>query len=118
MRVRKIDPTTGLRVFGGGLAAFYVNQAEGVAQCVRTRLGLWTGQWFLNLPDGMPWSTDVLGKYTEAKRDLAIKSRILGTPGVTEIVSYSMSLDRFSRKLVGSVTINTQYGQATVQGPI
>ncbi len=117
MRVRKIDPTTG-RVFGGGQAAFYVNQAEGVAQCVKTRLGLWQYQWFLNLPDGTPWNTKVLGKYTEASRDLSIKSRILGTPGVTEIISYSMSLDRFSRKLIGSVTINTAYGQTTVQGPI
>ncbi len=116
MRVRKIDPAMG-RAFGGGQSSFYVNQAEGVAQCVATRLKLWAGQWFLNLPDGMDWKNSVLGKYTDAARDLAIKARILGTPGVTEIVSYSMSLDRFSRKMTGSVTIKTVYGQTAVQGP-
>ena len=116
MRVRKIDPTTG-RVFGGGQSSLYINNAEGVAQLVSTRLGLWVGDWFLALGDGTPYATRILGKYTEATRDLAIKARILGTTGVTEIVSYSMSLDRFSRKLTGSVTISTAYGQAVVQGP-
>ncbi len=116
MRVRKIDPVSG-RQFGAGAGSFYVNQAEGVAQRVRTRLGLWAGDWFLNLPEGMDWNAKVLGKYTEATRDLAIRARILGTTGVTEIISYSMSLDRFSRKLTGSVTINTAYGQVTAQGP-
>jgi hypothetical protein len=117
MRVRKIDPVSG-RVFGGGQSSFFVDSPDGVAQCVRTRLGLWQGQWFLNLPDGMPWQTEVLGKYTDATRDIAIKARILGTPGVTSIVSYSMSLDRFSRQLTGSVTVDTAYGQATITGPI
>ncbi len=117
MRVRNIDPASGGRQFGGGAASFLVNSADAVALCVRTRLALWKSEWFLNLPDGMDWGNSVLGKYTEAKRDIAIKARILGTPGVMQIVSYSMSLDRFSRRLTGSVTISTVYGQTTVQGP-
>lgn len=116
MRVRKIDPVAG-RQFGGGQAAFFVDQAEGVAQNVKTRLGLWRAQWFLNLPDGTPWATAVLGKYTEATRDLAIKSRILGTPGVKSIVSYSVSLDRSSRQFTGSIMVDTVYGATTIQGP-
>jgi hypothetical protein len=117
MRVRKIDPVSG-RVFGGSQAAFWINNAEGVAQNVKTRLGLWLGQWWLNQADGTPWSTDVLGKYTEQTRDAVVRARILGTPGVTGIVNYSSSLDRFSRKWNVDLTVNTLYGQATIAGPI
>jgi hypothetical protein len=88
-----------------------VNDAEGVAQNVKTRLGLWLAQWWLAVDDGTPWSTKVLGKYTEQTRDAAVCARILGTPGVQSIVSYSSSLDRTSRKWTVSGTIDTLYGQ-------
>lgn len=112
MRVRKIDPVNG-RVFGGGQNAFWVNQPEGVAQCARTRLNLWQGQWFLNVPEGTPWATQVLGKYTETMRDAAVRQRVLGTPGATAITAYSVSFDRFSRKWTGQMTIETAFGPVT-----
>jgi hypothetical protein len=115
MRVRK--KLGGRRQFGNGQNSFWRDVPDAPAQCITTRLELWLGEWFLNPPDGTPYATQILGKYTEATRDLTIKARILGTPGVKEIVSYSMSLDRFSRKLTGSVTVDTIYGAITVQGP-
>ena len=117
MRVRKIDPVTG-RVFGGDQAAFLVNDAEAVAQSVRTRLGLWLGQWYLDTTDGTPWATQVLGKYTEATRDLAVRARILGTQGVNSILSYSSSLDRASRKWTVNVTLDTIYGVVTTAAQV
>ena len=118
MRVRKIDPARGGRQFGHGLADFWIDVPDGPAQCVKTRLGLWLGQWFLNTDDGTPWQTKVLGRYSGSTRDVAIRARILGTPGVTEIVNYSSSLNRDTRAWTVNATVDTAYGQTTIVGAL
>lgn len=117
MRVRKMS-STGDYVFGGGQAAFYRDQVEGVAQCVKTRLALWKGEWFLDTTEGMDWKSKVFGKYTSAVRDMAIRKRILGTPGVKSITSYQSSYDPDARSFSVQVRIDTKYGQTTVTGSI
>ncbi|AOK62008.1 hypothetical protein WM29_23045 [Burkholderia ubonensis] len=117
MRYRKLD-ADGDYVFGGGDADFFVNVPEAVAQAVQTRLRLLRGEWFLDTTVGMPWATDVLGKYTSGIYDAAIRQCILGTQGVTEITSYSSSVDPETRALTVSATINTIYGTTTVQSTL
>ena len=117
MRYRKLS-ASGDRVFGHGQADFWVNQREGVGQAVLTRLELWKGQWFLNVADGMPWATEVLGKYTDSLRDMAVQDRIYATPGVTQINGYNSELDRQSRAWTAHADISTLYGQITIAGPI
>lgn len=117
MRVRRLDQN-GDYVFGGGLASFYINQPEAPAQCAWTRIRLWLGQWYLNTSDGTPYQTEVLGKYTGSTADAAIQARLLGTPGVKEILSYSSSLDRDTRAWTANVTMNTIYGPIQLVGPI
>ncbi len=112
MRYRKQD-ADGDYTWGHQDGDFYRDQAEAVAQAIQTRLRLTLGEWFLDVTDGTPWNTQVLGKYTRDQYDAAIRDRILGTPGVTEIVSYSSVADTQARKLTITVTINTQYGQTT-----
>ncbi|KVE37668.1 hypothetical protein [Burkholderia sp. BDU5] len=114
MRYRKLD-ADGDYVFGGGDADFLVNVPEAVAQAVQTRLRLLRGEWFLDTTVGMPWATDVLGKYTSGTYDAAIRQCILGTQGVTEITNYSSSVDSETRKLSVTATINTIYGDTTVK---
>lgn len=115
MRVRKINPVTG-RQFGGGLQSFWVDVPDGVGQCIITRLKLWQGQWFLNLPDGTRWLTNVLGKYTGNTADVEVRDRVLGTTGVVEIVNYSSSLDRNTRKWAVNMLVQTLYGQVQISG--
>ena len=117
MRVRKLD-SNGDFSFGSGSGDYWIDAPEGVAQIVSTRLQLWQGQWYLNYPDGMPWATQVLGKYTGSLRDPAIQNRILTTPGVSSLASYSSSLDRQTRKYTVQAAINTIYGQVKMAGPI
>lgn len=114
MRVRK--KVNGLRVFGQGQGSFFVNNPEGVGQCIATRLGLWQGQWYLNLPDGTPWLTQVLGKFSGSTADAAIQARVLGTTGVQSIVNYSSSLDRNTRQLSVNMSVQTAFGQIQVSG--
>ena len=108
MRVRKLP-----RTFGNGANDFWVNVPEAPAQCVGTRLGLWKSQWFLATSEGTDWAVKVLGRYSGSTRDVVVRSRILGTPGVTGLAAYSSSLDRETRRWTANATIDTAYGQTT-----
>jgi hypothetical protein len=112
MRYRKLD-ANGDAVFGHQQNDFYRDQPEAVAQAVQTRLALFTGEWFLDITDGTPWTTQVLGKYTKDQYDAVIRDRILGTQGVTQIDSYSSAVNTTTRSLTVTATIDTQFGTAT-----
>lgn len=113
MRYRKMD-ANGDYTFGHQQNDFYRDQPEAVAQAVKTRLALFTGEWFLDVTDGTPWTSQVLGKYTKDQYDAAISDRILGTQGVTQIDSYSSTVNTAARSLTVTATIDTQYGTATL----
>src|SRR5512138_1652145 len=113
MRYRKLD-ANGDYTLGSG-SDFLRDSPEAVAQAIKTRLALWAGEWFLDITDGTPWKESILGKRVNGKNpDAAIKQRILGTQGVTEITSYSSSFDGNTRALTVTATISTQYGAATI----
>ncbi|GMG90652.1 hypothetical protein Cmtc_18720 [Cupriavidus sp. TKC] len=117
MRYRKMT-ADGDYQFGGQQADFYKDSPEAVGQAVLTRLRLLRGEWFLDKTEGMPWATEVLGKYTSGTYDAAIRQRILGTQGVREIAAYSSSLDSEKRHLSVTATINTIYGTTTVEATL
>lgn len=116
MRIRKQD-AAGDYVLGTP-SDFYVNEAAGVGQAAMTRLLLFTGEWFIDTGDGMPWRTDVLGKYTADAYDTVIKQRVLGTFGVRAILNYSSVFNGNTRKLDVSFDLDTIYGTTTVRGPL
>jgi hypothetical protein len=95
------------------IGRFLVDSPAAVAQAVQTRLRLLTGEWFLDLSGGTPYDTRVLGYNTQATRDLTIKERILGTPGVTGIASYASSV--VGRKMTVVARVDTLYGAAQVE---
>lgn len=117
MRVRKLD-ANGDMTFGGDQRSMLANSPEAVGQIVMTRLKLWLGEWWLDTSDGMAWQTKVLGKYTGSTRDVVIRERILGTPGVKSILSYSSQLDRETRAFAVQATIDTIYGRTIVEGTL
>lgn len=113
MRYRTQSPT-GDYVFGQGAAQFLVDSPDAVAQAVATRLQLATGDWFLDVTEGTPYATDILGAGTATRYDQAIQARILDTPGVVALVEYASTLDRSTRKLTVAATVSTIYGDAAI----
>lgn len=87
------------------------NSSACVAQSIQTRLKLWQGEWFLDLTDGTPYIQDIMGLGTNY--DLEIQARILGTPGVQSIISYSSSISS-SRVLSVNAIVQTIYGPTAI----
>ena len=114
MKVRKI--LDGDYCLGHGNKELLSDSPETVAQNVMTRLALWQGSWFANLSSGTPWMQQILGK-----RDLAealIKSRILETDGVLQILEFQSIFNPDERRISISAVIETIYGQTTLEGTI
>jgi hypothetical protein len=105
MKYRSLD-ANGDYVVG---LSFLSNSPATVAQAVLTRLKLWRGEWFLDTSDGTPWRQDILGR-PNGNPDVFIKQRILGTPGVTSIVTYSSTYSGPTRQFTVSGTLDTLYG--------
>ena len=66
----------------------------------------------------MPWGTEVLGKYTDDVRDMAVQDRIYATPGMVAIQGYNSQLDRQARAWTVHASLKTAYGEFVLQGPI
>lgn len=111
MRYRALSPTGDYQFGRSGL--FLTNTPEAVAQAVNTRLLLWAGEWFLDSREGTPYKESILGYGTQGTRDVAIRERILGTPGVRQLLKYSSSVDQ-SRKMTVTALVETIYGTATI----
>jgi hypothetical protein len=112
MRVRAQDPVTGDMTFGRGSLNYLVNSPAAVAQLCLTRLLLFTGEWFLDKTEGTPWIGQIVGHRTQLTRDIAIKTRIFGTPGVVDITNYSSVVT--DRGLSVECLITTLYGQTSL----
>lgn len=113
MRYRKLDASDDM-VFGKGQTSIHRDTPEAVAQSIRTRLGLWKGEWFLDTTEGTPYFQSILGANTLSTRDDAIRNRITETPGVYSLDEYSSSFDPDSRKFTVTATVTTKYGSTTV----
>lgn len=95
---------------------FLVNSPAAVAQAVLTRLNLWAGEWFLDADEGTAYAARVLGYNTQGTRDVEIKARILDTPGVRTILTYSSSV--VDRVMTVTALIETNFGQAAINAQV
>lgn len=107
MRVRMLD-ADGDMTFGRGAINFYLNAPSGVGQCIVTRLKLIVGEWFLDTTQGTDWGGKIIGRHGEKSYDDEIKRVILGTAGVSGILTYASNLSA-DRKLTISARVATIY---------
>lgn len=102
--------------FGSGINNFLQNTPDAVAQAVQTRLKLWAGEWFLDVTEGTPYLSGILGKYTNDTVDQLIKQRILETQGIKSILTYEGVYNGDNRSYTVSATIDTVYGLTDIYG--
>lgn len=112
MTVRALDPITGDIVTSG--VQFLTGQEE-IAQTIRTRLKLFTGEYFRDINDGTPWFELILIKSsTLSQKDSAIKRRIAETEGVTQILSYNTDYGIDSRTYTVTCEVATVFGNVAI----
>jgi hypothetical protein len=104
--------------FGNQQGDFHRDSPAGVAQCIGTRLRLWTGEWFLDVEEGTPYMGGVLGVRTRATIEPSLRHRIAGTPGFSVFASFDLTLEPETRDFSLHCEVDTIYGPATVQGTL
>jgi hypothetical protein len=88
-----------------------IKGAEALAQRLRIRLYRWRGDNFLDLRDGVPWRQRILGRRGgEIVARTLLRRVILETPGVSEILKFTSTLDRADRSLRVAFTVRTKGG--------
>lgn len=114
MRYRALS-IDGDYTLGQGSTNFLVDSPACVGQRVLTRLRLLQGEWFLDVTEGTPYSTQVLGYNTKSLYDTAIQQVIVETPGVVSVDSYQSTFDGVARSLSIHAVISTEFGSTDVQ---
>jgi hypothetical protein len=89
-----------------------VSGIDNLVQKLKIRLLFFFGEWFLDTALGVPYYDTVLVKNPNVPQiDALLKSVILATEGVTEIISYTSDYDNGLRKLSVSFEAKTIYGE-------
>lgn len=115
MRYRKID-SSGDMVFGSS-NDFYEGTTA-VTQAIYTNLKLLYGEWWEDQDQGLPLFEQILGQTGSPESvqavDLLIQSQINQTQGVIGLSDFTSSYDSINRTYTANCTVQTQYGDATI----
>lgn len=111
MTVRKLDENGDIVTRG----VQFISERDEIAQTIRTRLRLFLGEYFRDITDGTPWFEQILGKGTSMDaREAALRNRIVNTPGVVRLTSFTTDFNLSSRKYTVTAGALTTYGLVTV----
>lgn len=93
----------------------FVGGQEEIAQTIKTRLGLFLGEYFRDIHDGTDWFGKILGKgQGQQAAEATIRRRIFQTSGVLSIASFSTTFDQAGRVLTISCSVLTRFGQSSI----
>jgi len=111
LTVRKIDENGDIVTQG----SMFLTGREEIEQTIKTRLRLFLGEYFRDITDGTPWFEQILGKGTTlSAREAALRNRIVRTPGVVRLTSFSTNFDLNTRTYSVTAGALTTYGLITV----
>jgi hypothetical protein len=87
-----------LDLFNGDL--FLVSEVDAVTQYLKQRMKLFLGEWFLDEASGIPYFDRILVKNPNlVEIDAIFKNEILSTPGVVELLEFSINIDGQARSM-------------------
>ncbi len=106
---RALDSNNDLLLVDGSIAT--VRNGAEVLQHVRTRLLFYQEEWFLDSSAGFPWFQEVFKRPARPGNvEALVKRSILETPGVDEILTFSLNFDRVTRNVSIQFQARTTYG--------
>ena len=90
-----------------------------VRQRLSIALQLFKGEWFLDADAGVPWLQEILEKgVAVAVIDAILRDKIIATPGVNRILTYSSEIDAATRTVSVAFTVDTVYGPVEFEGAL
>jgi hypothetical protein len=123
MKYRRLSTTHDM-CFGRGNEDYLVDSVENpeaVAQAIKTRMLLFTEEWWLDLKDGLPLWQKILGKrISKSVVDRILVNRIRGLKlpnnkkAITNISNVTSTFDGETRAYSFSCIVDTVYGKVVV----
>lgn len=111
MRVRRLNDDGDLVTRG----KMFLSERDAIAQTIETRLRLFLGEYFRDITDGTPWFQQILGKFENINAvEAVIRNRIVRSPGVIRLLSFSMEYDLDERALSIYAYVITNYGEMDI----
>lgn len=111
MTVRLLQPDGDITTQG----VQFTSGLDEVEQTIRTRLRLFLGEYFRDITDGTPWFEQILGKGVSVDaRDAAIRNRVVNTPNVIRLTSYTSDFNINTREYSVTIGVLTSFGLLTV----
>lgn len=110
----KIDPERNDLVITAGKLT-KVTSADEVVQRIRTTLQHHWGEYFLNIPGGVPWYDLILGGKDVKMYETIIRKIVLDVPGVVSLVSFSTSFKNRHLDIYMSVEVTWSGGTTVVE---
>ncbi len=90
-----------------------------VRQRLSIALQLFKGEWFLDADAGVPWLQEILEKgVAVAVIDAILRDKIVATPGVNRVLTYSSEIDAATRTVSVAFTVDTVYGPVEFEGAL
>ena len=88
---------------------------EAIVQRLRIKLKFFKGEWFLNKQFGIPYNQTIFSKgTTKPQVDSIFRNKILSTPGVVELVTFSSELDAARRSYTLSFSCRASTGSTII----
>lgn len=88
-----------------------VNDLDSVEQSLKVRLLFYLREWFLDTTSGVPYYDDVLVKNPNVPDiENILKSKIIDTENVTEILEFNSEFDNSTRQLSITFKAKTSFG--------
>lgn len=106
MIVRAVDVNNDWQ-FGKGRND-YQSGINAIEQNIKTRLQSFLGDCFFAISEGIDWF-NLLGSKNQIALELAVRAVILNTDQVTGLVSSSVDVDAFTRRITMTYKVNTVY---------
>jgi hypothetical protein len=111
MDIKTTDGT--LQVEGGDLAL--VTEQNAIGQDIKSAYQTWKGEYFLDKTVGIDYIKEFLIKnYRPGLIEARLKNLILSRPGVISITYFDTDIDKATRKLTVTATVNTISGNINI----
>ena len=116
MRVRALSPT-GDMTFGQSQNNFLVNSSAAVAQCVKTRLMLFKGEWFRDIRVGIPYFQYVFIQNPNLTLISSLFQQVCeAAPGVAAVLDMQLNYLPRTRELDSQILVQANDGSTIVGG--